>query len=250
MGFEAFAVVELMGHAKIAGKVTEQVIAGVAMLRVDVPKTSKRDGYTKFYSAGALYCLTPCDEATAQRAAEAFDVEAISPYILHLPTSPMLAEKVERWDDEDDFVDEDDDPDYDEDGYLVGLSGDDEDEDEFDDDPDFVAEGDIDTLRVQNHEAVVPTPIEAVRLDPLPRVKIGDDIYEPVDNPPDASVEAEGPTFALRGGSEAAFSQPTADPLEQEPPPVPGMEVVRSESGRWAYRAKTPFTLDDAKHEL
>lgn len=35
--FEGFAIVELMGRHVVAGYVTEQVIAGVAMLRVDVP---------------------------------------------------------------------------------------------------------------------------------------------------------------------------------------------------------------------
>lgn len=103
MGFEAFAIVELMGHQKIAGKVSEQVIAGSALLRVDVPKTSGHDPYTKLYGVGAIYCMTITDEATAQAAAESFDQPPISPWIVRLPTNPALAEKVN--------VDEDYDPD-------------------------------------------------------------------------------------------------------------------------------------------
>lgn len=54
--FEAHAIVELMGHSRIAGRVSEQVIGGASMLRVDVPKTARCEAYTKFYSSGAVYC--------------------------------------------------------------------------------------------------------------------------------------------------------------------------------------------------
>lgn len=91
-GFESFCIVELMGHARIAGKVSEQVIAGTAMLRVDVPKTGRKEAFTKYYSPSAVYSITPTDEATAQRAAEAFDEAPIQPWILRMPTSPLLAD--------------------------------------------------------------------------------------------------------------------------------------------------------------
>lgn len=111
MGFEAFAIVELMGHARIAGKVSEETIAGQAMLRVDVPETEGRDAYTKFYSAGAVYCLTPTDEATMLLAVAQFNVPPISPYVLRMPESPLLAEKVydASYGDDDEHDDWDDD---------------------------------------------------------------------------------------------------------------------------------------------
>ena len=107
MGFEAHAIVELMGHARIAGKVSEETIAGAALLRVDVPKTERREAYTKFYSAGAVYSITPTDEATANYAAEQFDNPPVSPYILRMPVNPALAEKVSIDDDYSDFDDDD-----------------------------------------------------------------------------------------------------------------------------------------------
>lgn len=106
MPFETHAIVELMGHQKIAGKVSEQVVASNTFLRIDVPKTSDHEPYTKLYGANAVYCITPTDEATAQLAAESFDVPPISPYILRMPESPALAEKV-IVDDEDYGFDED-----------------------------------------------------------------------------------------------------------------------------------------------
>lgn len=98
MTFEAHAIVELMGHNKIAGRVSEQVIGGAAMLRVDVPKTERREGYTKFYSSSAVYCITPCDEATAQRAAESFNVPPISPYVLQIESPALLDKTAGDWD--------------------------------------------------------------------------------------------------------------------------------------------------------
>jgi len=63
--FEQWCIIELMGHQKIAGKCTEQNIAGSNMLRVDVPATEKQQAFTRFYSSSAVYAIHPVDEATA-----------------------------------------------------------------------------------------------------------------------------------------------------------------------------------------
>lgn len=63
--FDLWCVVELMGHQQIAGKCTEQSIAGVNMLRVDVPETDKQPAFTKFYGGTAIYAINPVDEDTA-----------------------------------------------------------------------------------------------------------------------------------------------------------------------------------------
>lgn len=47
--FESWAIVELFGHQKIAGRVAEQQIAGTVMLRVDVPEADGQAGFTRFY---------------------------------------------------------------------------------------------------------------------------------------------------------------------------------------------------------
>lgn len=90
--FEAWAIVELMGHRQVAGRVTEQIIGGQSLLRIDVPecpeipahqgKRVRWDGeereytvpaesaipaYTQFYGVGSVYCLTPCTEEIARR---------------------------------------------------------------------------------------------------------------------------------------------------------------------------------------
>jgi len=76
---EIYALVELFGHQRIAGKVSEQVIAGSGFVRVDVPATSKRAGYTRFFSPSAIYGITPVEQDVAQHLAESIYVQDIVP---------------------------------------------------------------------------------------------------------------------------------------------------------------------------
>lgn len=68
--FDHWAIVELFGHSKIAGRCTEENIAGTNLLRVDVPDTVAQPAFTKYYGAAAIYAITPVDETTARLAAE------------------------------------------------------------------------------------------------------------------------------------------------------------------------------------
>lgn len=63
-----FAVVELMGHRRLAGRVREAEVAGALVLRIDVPDG---DGFvTQFYGGGgALFSLTPTSEDAARAVA-------------------------------------------------------------------------------------------------------------------------------------------------------------------------------------
>jgi len=74
--FEGFAILELMGHRRLAGWVSEQTIAGAAFIRLDIPADGDdagatydpdQDSYvaTQFYSPQALYCLTPTTKDVA-----------------------------------------------------------------------------------------------------------------------------------------------------------------------------------------
>jgi len=68
--FRTWAVVEVMGHNEYAGFVSSENVAGTAMLRVDVPETSKRTAFTKYLSTSAIYGISPCSEETARARAE------------------------------------------------------------------------------------------------------------------------------------------------------------------------------------
>lgn len=78
--FDLWCVVELFGHAKIAGRCTEQNIAGTNMLRVDVPETAVQPSFTRFFGSSAIYAINPVDEATAKYYAERLEQKPIESY--------------------------------------------------------------------------------------------------------------------------------------------------------------------------
>lgn len=68
-GYEGWAILELMGHVRLAGRVTEESHFGVALGRIDIP-TAAGDGYTTQYFGGAsIYRLTPTTEEIARSVA-------------------------------------------------------------------------------------------------------------------------------------------------------------------------------------
>lgn len=105
--FDCWAIIELFGHNKIAGRLTTQTVGVAALFRVDVPELlvpevresgheylegkyrnvervlpeHKRGGYTRFFGVGAIYAINPVTEETARAA-----VIGIEP----LPVRPRL----------------------------------------------------------------------------------------------------------------------------------------------------------------
>ncbi len=77
---EMWAIVELFGHQRIAGLMTEEVIAGQGFVRIDVPEiaadarayegpTGSISAHSRFFGPGAIYSINPVDEAVAKAAA-------------------------------------------------------------------------------------------------------------------------------------------------------------------------------------
>ncbi len=58
-----WAILELMGHRKLVGYISEAEIAGRPLLRIDVPQEPP---VTEFYSPDAVYCISPTTEATVR----------------------------------------------------------------------------------------------------------------------------------------------------------------------------------------
>lgn len=75
--FESFAIVEIMGHTKIAGMATAMQFGNTVMLRVDVPETSKQPAFSKMYGMSSIFSISPVDEVTAKAHAEALEVKPI-----------------------------------------------------------------------------------------------------------------------------------------------------------------------------
>lgn len=85
--FESWAILELMGHRRLAGFITEQEIGGSAMLRLDVHDTEGAVT-TQFYSGAAVYCITPTTEEIARKIGERSKPEPVHRYELEPPRNP------------------------------------------------------------------------------------------------------------------------------------------------------------------
>ncbi len=114
--FEMHCIVEIFGHAQIAGKVSEQTIAGQGFIRVDVPKTTKRDGFTRFYGPSAIYSMTPVSEEIAGLMAERLEVQAVIEWQVSEAVRKLLPSATtgivpdhEDWDSSSEWPDNDDD---------------------------------------------------------------------------------------------------------------------------------------------
>lgn len=61
--FAEWTIVELMGHRRLAGRVTEATIAGAGFLRIDVyAGKAKKPAATQFVAPASVYALTPTTE--------------------------------------------------------------------------------------------------------------------------------------------------------------------------------------------
>ena len=80
--FDTWAIVEIMGHQKFAGRLTEETIAGCGMLRLDVPAVGDLKGFTRYFNVSSVYAITPCDEALARQMAEGLKRQPLSLYEL------------------------------------------------------------------------------------------------------------------------------------------------------------------------
>ena len=90
---KSWALVELFGHQRIIGLVTVEPIDFPGMIRVDVPDLLKdgtivRAGFTRYFGKGAVYAVTPCDEAT---------VKAMLPHVDGKPSRPMAFSSGDDW---------------------------------------------------------------------------------------------------------------------------------------------------------
>lgn len=63
--FEQWANVELMGHQRVVGRCTEEMIAGHPMLRVDIPDGEAFS--TSYFGSSAIYRLTVISEDVGRK---------------------------------------------------------------------------------------------------------------------------------------------------------------------------------------
>lgn len=65
--FAEWVILELLGHRRLAGYLTEANIAGASFLRIDVPSAPPA---TQYYAPGSVYAITPTTEDIARAVAQ------------------------------------------------------------------------------------------------------------------------------------------------------------------------------------
>lgn len=91
--FKTWAVIELLGHRRFAGYVSEEEHFGKRLIRLDHPADEPADGFvsTQFYGAEALYCLTPTSEEIARAIAKRNKPEPVHRWELPPPPEAPVA---------------------------------------------------------------------------------------------------------------------------------------------------------------
>lgn len=67
---EEWACVEIFGHRRHYGRISEAERFGAKMLRIDVPSAEPEAFDTFLYGGGSIFSVTPCTEASARAWAE------------------------------------------------------------------------------------------------------------------------------------------------------------------------------------
>lgn len=141
---DTWAIVEMFGHKRIAGKLSEHVLGAAALIRCDVPEVqldqeTKSPAYTRYLGVGSIYGITPCSEEVA-RAAAARIVRYDPPIPLEFQPPAQLAARTS----DAEIIDDDDEIDGDGFGPLGTVyEGDDDDDHDDGDDEDADPENPI-----------------------------------------------------------------------------------------------------------
>lgn len=88
---EINAIVELFGHSRMAGKVTEQTIAGASFIRIDVPETTHHPKFTRFLNPSAVYAINPVIEEVMIQMAESISAKPIDDWDIRVMQQKLLA---------------------------------------------------------------------------------------------------------------------------------------------------------------
>jgi hypothetical protein len=91
-GFAEWVILELLGHRRLAGWLTEQQIAGASFLRLDIPASSDQPLVTtQLYAPGSVYAITPTTEAIARGVAARAMPAPVQRW--ELPAAPQIEEE-------------------------------------------------------------------------------------------------------------------------------------------------------------
>lgn len=79
---ERYALVELFGHARIAGRLSDATIGGTSFVRVDVPAVGDCPAYTRLFGGSAIYSISFVSREVADGVAARLRVVPVTVYDL------------------------------------------------------------------------------------------------------------------------------------------------------------------------
>lgn len=69
-----WAIVEMLGHKTLAGRVSEETLFGQTLMRIDIPEGGEHgQDLTQWYGPSSIYCFTKCSEHVARQVAQTID---------------------------------------------------------------------------------------------------------------------------------------------------------------------------------
>jgi hypothetical protein len=98
--FDEFAILEVMGKTRLGGRVREQHVFGVAMIRIDIPDGKGGFKLTRFFHPQALFSITLVGEKEATAVAMYNDAPPVTRW-------EMTQKQLPGGRDDDDYVDGD-----------------------------------------------------------------------------------------------------------------------------------------------
>jgi hypothetical protein len=75
---ETWGIVEVMGHSRYAGRLSEDQRFGFPLLRVEVPAIEGAAAFEKHLGGASIFAITPCSEEVARAAAVRFAARPIT----------------------------------------------------------------------------------------------------------------------------------------------------------------------------
>jgi len=110
--FAEWVILELLGHRRLAGYLTEQQIAGHGYLRLDIPGEDDSEAFaaTQLFNPTSVYAIHPTSETIARHAAKTYRQAPLTRWELReLPATPAREPDVNDPDPDIRYGDEDED---------------------------------------------------------------------------------------------------------------------------------------------
>ncbi len=77
---EQWAIIDLFGHQRLAGRLSEHGLGGTSFVRVDVPSCGDTPEFTRLLGNGAIYSISFVSEDIARKVAGYVQARPVQPY--------------------------------------------------------------------------------------------------------------------------------------------------------------------------